>query len=221
MKIARILNGLVLCGLVFFASGRPSEALVVNTYSLSETAVGAFGAGPFGSVSVTSNLDGSLTIVETLNSGFKFHENPDPNHHALTFDLVGDPTIAISGLTSGFSLISTTAGSIAAASFGSFDYGINCTGCGHGFAGGLLGPLSFTISGSSPLVLDFNTVSGKQIFFGSDLVVDAATANTGNVGATFTAAVPEPSTWAMMILGFAGVGFMAYRRKNKMALRFA
>jgi hypothetical protein len=25
--------------------------------------------------------------------------------------------------------------------------------------------------------------------------------------------VPEPSTWAMMILGFFGVGFMAYRRK--------
>lgn len=32
------------------------------------------------------------------------------------------------------------------------------------------------------------------------------------------AAVPEPSTWAMMILGFAGLGFMAYRRKNKAAL---
>jgi PEP-CTERM motif len=31
---------------------------------------------------------------------------------------------------------------------------------------------------------------------------------------TFTvAAVPEPSTWAMMILGFLGVGLMAYRRK--------
>jgi hypothetical protein len=27
-------------------------------------------------------------------------------------------------------------------------------------------------------------------------------------------AVPEPSTWAMMILGFAGVGFMAYRRRT-------
>jgi PEP-CTERM motif len=35
---------------------------------------------------------------------------------------------------------------------------------------------------------------------------------------TVTAAVPEPSTWAMMILGFAGVGFMAYRRKSKPAL---
>ena len=29
-----------------------------------------------------------------------------------------------------------------------------------------------------------------------------------------TAAVPEASTWAMMILGFLGVGFMAYRRKQ-------
>jgi choice-of-anchor C domain-containing protein len=27
-------------------------------------------------------------------------------------------------------------------------------------------------------------------------------------------AVPEPATWAMMILGFAGLGFMAYRRKS-------
>ena len=37
---------------------------------------------------------------------------------------------------------------------------------------------------------------------------------------TFNSAVPEPSTWAMMILGFAGVGFMAYRRKsNGPALR--
>jgi hypothetical protein len=27
-------------------------------------------------------------------------------------------------------------------------------------------------------------------------------------------AVPEPSTWAMMILGFAGIGFTAYRRKQ-------
>jgi hypothetical protein len=30
---------------------------------------------------------------------------------------------------------------------------------------------------------------------------------------TVTAGIPEASTWAMMILGFLGVGFMAYRRK--------
>jgi PEP-CTERM motif len=26
-------------------------------------------------------------------------------------------------------------------------------------------------------------------------------------------AVPEPSTWAMMIFGFLGLGFMAYRKR--------
>jgi hypothetical protein len=38
---------------------------------------------------------------------------------------------------------------------------------------------------------------------------------------TAVAAVPEPSTWAMMILGFMGVGFMAYRRKNTRTFRIA
>ena len=32
---------------------------------------------------------------------------------------------------------------------------------------------------------------------------------------------PEPSTWAMMLLGFAGIGFIAYRRKSKPALMAA
>jgi hypothetical protein len=39
---------------------------------------------------------------------------------------------------------------------------------------------------------------------------------------TEVAAVPEPCTWAMMILGFCGLGFMAYRRKqNGPSLRVA
>jgi hypothetical protein len=38
------------------------------------------------------------------------------------------------------------------------------------------------------------------------------------VGNTALSAVPEPSTWAMMILGFAGIGFMAYRRRPNPAL---
>jgi|SRR6185437_11651862 len=37
-----------------------------------------------------------------------------------------------------------------------------------------------------------------------------------------TAAVPEPSTWAMMIVGFCGIGFLAYRRKHTgLAFRIA
>ncbi len=38
---------------------------------------------------------------------------------------------------------------------------------------------------------------------------------------SISSAVPEPSTWGMMLLGFAGVGFMAYRRKTKLALMAA
>jgi hypothetical protein len=42
----------------------------------------------------------------------------------------------------------------------------------------------------------------------------------GNVDiGTAVTSVPEPSTWAMMLLGFCGLGFMAHRRRN--ALRLA
>jgi hypothetical protein len=34
-------------------------------------------------------------------------------------------------------------------------------------------------------------------------------------------AVPEPATWAMMMLGFLGLGLVAYRRKNGPAFRLA
>lgn len=44
------------------------------------------------------------------------------------------------------------------------------------------------------------------------------TDNTATLVVTEVAsAVPEPSTWAMMILGFCGLGFMAYCRKDKLA----
>jgi hypothetical protein len=46
------------------------------------------------------------------------------------------------------------------------------------------------------------------------LTVAESTGTTFNLSETVNA-VPEPSTWAMMILGFAGVGFMAYRQKQR------
>ena len=35
---------------------------------------------------------------------------------------------------------------------------------------------------------------------------------------TPTSAVPEPSTWAMMLIGFAGLGYAAYRRTTRNAV---
>ena len=45
--------------------------------------------------------------------------------------------------------------------------------------------------------------------------------NSGGVSlnvTSVTSAVPEPSTWAMMILGFAALGFTAYRRTSRPSL---
>ena len=55
--------------------------------------------------------------------------------------------------------------------------------------------------------------------YAADGTQGQATGTPGGSGAA--PAVPESSTWAMMILGFAGVGFMAYRRKSKPSFRFA
>jgi hypothetical protein len=60
---------------------------------------------------------------------------------------------------------------------------------------------------------------------GSDTALDlhnlAPLIEEGFAVFTVADAVPEPSTWAMMLLGFCGLGFMAYRRKSKPALMAA
>jgi hypothetical protein len=64
------------------------------------------------------------------------------------------------------------------------------------------------------------TVSGT---FGNSIVGNSAGTNVclGSGACGSVSAVPEPSTWAMLFLGFAGIGFMAYRRKSKPALMAA
>jgi len=45
------------------------------------------------------------------------------------------------------------------------------------------------------------------------------TANDFAIGAvSLETAVPEPSTWAMMLLGFAGLGFAGYRASRRTAV---
>jgi hypothetical protein len=41
------------------------------------------------------------------------------------------------------------------------------------------------------------------------------TISSGSIDPISAAAVPEPSTWAMMLIGFAGLGFMAYRQTKR------
>jgi hypothetical protein len=85
----------------------------------------------------------------------------------------------------------------------------------------------FTDSAQYFLLKTGGGVNVAYFYNSSGLALDLTyTQFPGNVGgrglshtADFAGAVPEPSTWAMMILGFFGVGFMAYRRKSQGALR--
>jgi hypothetical protein len=67
-------------------------------------------------------------------------------------------------------------------------------------------PFSYTINTQST----YDNSSSFQ--YGSDFLTLLSTT------VTLTDGVPEPSTWAMMILGFAGVVAMSYRRRRRVAL---
>jgi probable HAF family extracellular repeat protein len=66
---------------------------------------------------------------------------------------------------------------------------------------------SFDIAGST--LTDINSINNKGDIVG--FYTDAAGATIGFVGSP----IPEPSTWAMMLAGFAGLGFLGYRRRSR------
>lgn len=83
----------------------------------------------------------------------------------------------------------------------------DATGANFGTIASITGPLGTVTDTGSVLSINWAGVSFAE---GQTAVI------------TFANGVPEPSTWAMMILGFVGIGFMAYRRKqNGPALRIA
>jgi hypothetical protein len=122
-----------------------------------------------------------------------------------------------------------------------FQVDINATAPSTGNLGTLNETLTLNAN-NNPFLLhisvDINSADTLHIiggetfnFLGYTIVIDSATWGpqgigtlNGNITATVTGggdvgAVPEPTTWAMMLLGFAGVGFMAYRRKAKPSFR--
>jgi PEP-CTERM motif len=58
------------------------------------------------------------------------------------------------------------------------------------------------------------TITGQAVVT-HDLGVEIYAINSG--GSITTVPVPEPSTWAMMLLGFAGLGYATYRGSRRTA----
>jgi hypothetical protein len=133
----------------------------------------------------------------------------------LIFDSANDPLTVSTSDKSAFSLSSLDLG---LSYYASFSPAI-ATITGY-FANG--GTITRDVS--------LNSSSFKSFSFSGFIDLSSVTVTTTSPGYTgyaaldnvnfteFTAAVPEPSTWAMMMLGFAGVGLMTYRRRNNTAM---
>jgi hypothetical protein len=76
---------------------------------------------------------------------------------------------------------------------------------------------SWESSLSGNLTADFYTIGITQL----EPSLDPQFTMTFDTPINQIGGVPEPSTWAMMLLGLAGLGFAGYRRTKKSATAFA
>jgi hypothetical protein len=224
MPRSRLLCCLAALGL-FSLIGQAQASVVDLSYALAlDNCTGLCGVG--GTIHVTGDTNtesttGLLVSVDITGGNF---QSPSTGLHALVFDPIGATAIKAGTLTTGFQLLSVP-GSFHQDGFGYFTWAIDMTSDANN-----VNHLQFDLLGSN---ISFGTTASLSGPTGNQscpvggctsvnvpFAVDAAgnNGNTGPVGAV-VAAVPEPSTWAMMILGFMGVGFFAYRRKGQGALR--
>jgi hypothetical protein len=172
----------------------------------------AFTAGMASASTVTLDVTGTITGVGNFTAD-------------VILDVVGGQAITgtgsinILGLSSAPLVLITpstpgnegSGGSVAFRDNGGTDIGYTDTA--YPLNNGLLFDVGATTAswGQYPLFAfgsDWSFFSGKV----------AGTYYYNESGTASVSAVPEPSTWTMMILGFAGVGFMAYRRRNSAML---
>jgi len=67
-------------------------------------------------------------------------------------------------------------------------------------------------------IFGFTNVSPKFGITGTGANAKLNSFKAGNLTGSFGGAVPEPASWALMIMGFGGVGAMVRRRKTSAAL---
>lgn len=104
-------------------------------------------------------------------------------------------------------------------SFGTI-YGDFWSGFGEGTGQFPATHLTFTLGSPGQFTSVLDAISGENSDYSFYLITRPRPSSiccdyTYWAAGPTVAAVPEPSTWAMMILGFFGVGYMTYRRRNR------
>ena len=75
--------------------------------------------------------------------------------------------------------------------------------------------------GNQPISLGSGNESVQSDYPASGTIYAYNSLGLGVWSVTPTDAVPEPSTWAMLLIGFAGIGFGSYKRKHLRYGKFA
>jgi hypothetical protein len=224
MKIlSRIAIAVTAVGLLALVPNGAQASIVDLTYNLNlDNCTGGCGASNYGTVHITGDTTTESTVGLLVDVNIDAGQLHSSNGlYTFVFNPVGiGLSVTIDPSTPNFT--SLGAGSYHEDGFGNFTWAIQSTASNQG--GGLAGTeLLFTITSTSGLISFGTTTSNSgpngTANGGNDPIAVAFAASitndgTGAVGATLVPVVPEPATWAMLILGFAGIGFMAYRRRS-------
>jgi hypothetical protein len=218
-------NGILSCvaamGLITLGlAGQANASVITADLNVISSATIAPLGTTLGRVTVTDLVSGGVSVDVTFNPNTVLFVNTGGPHTPFAFNL--NPAVTTSAiinitpdLVSGSGVTFTPAASSNDTPYGTFSNGIDGT-FRNGGGNGVAGPLDFTITGITTANFVAN---GLGFNFAADVL--GPSGGTGSIanGNFVVSGVPESSTWAMMILGFISVGFMAYRGKNGGALR--
>jgi PEP-CTERM motif len=95
-----------------------------------------------------------------------------------------------------------------------------------GFIELIVGTHTVQATGNFPTIGNWSTYTATYTATSADAdkpieILLSSASSQGDFDNVVLSAVPEASTWCMLLLGFAGIGFTAYRRKNSTAFRLA